>query len=542
MIKSTIEDVLIHVFKHSFKERYKRALFCDFQYELNSHPDFPTLKSISDTLGKFGIENVPVRLKPNELEQLDSPFLAYFTSKGQNELAYVKPLQDKNIHLISESLKPKTESINTFSSSFTGIAVLLDIEKATLPQANSAKLKDRVLFKSILALILVSLLGFLVLGIYNIRAELFSSVTSVFLIITKFLGLALAIALVIKGFGESSTLLDKVCKLGKKADCNTVLESRYATVYGWLKWSDLGLIYFLSSLLLMCIDSLGMVIVLTLVSFPYVIISLYQQVFLIKKLCPLCIGVLAILTTDFIVVLNLVSEMTISFTQFFGSTFLILITGVLYLTIKSLILTKIDKTALEYRYNRLKRIPEVVSTVVRKEKALILPKGIPMDYLSFGNHDKYSLKVQVFLSLHCGHCGRLFREFDGLINKTKDLRIDLFLGFNLKDKEHTAIMEDVLRDYYSGEVDKAWEMMRVWYAKPNKTKSMNQTDESFEVLKKLLFTTEYLMQANQISSLPRVYINGFEKSSYYKLEEYLEHSASLNHSNNVIQREMIINT
>lgn len=143
------------VLKCLLKDNFEKPPFEDFKYELNSHPDFPTLKSISDTLEKFGVENVPVRLKPNELEQLDSPFLAYITSKGQNELAYVKPLQGKNIHLISESLKPKTESINTFSSSFTGIAVLLDIEKTTLPQANSAKLKDRVLFKSILALTLV---------------------------------------------------------------------------------------------------------------------------------------------------------------------------------------------------------------------------------------------------------------------------------------------------------------------------------------------------------------------------------------------------
>ena len=69
----------------------------DLDHELNSHPDYPSLKAVSDVLEKFGIENVPVRLSPEELKELDSPYLAYIKKRGHNELAYIKPLQNGRI-------------------------------------------------------------------------------------------------------------------------------------------------------------------------------------------------------------------------------------------------------------------------------------------------------------------------------------------------------------------------------------------------------------------------------------------------------------
>ena len=57
------------VFSHLFTDNKWGKSFADFKYELNSHPDFPTLKSIADTLEKFDIKNVPVRLNSNKLKQ-----------------------------------------------------------------------------------------------------------------------------------------------------------------------------------------------------------------------------------------------------------------------------------------------------------------------------------------------------------------------------------------------------------------------------------------------------------------------------------------
>lgn len=93
---------IFRILKLLLKDNSLLHLYEDFKYKLNSHPDFPTLKSISDTLEKFGFENTPVRLKPEELQELDSPFLAYIKDGGQYELTYAHHNSENKISYLSE--------------------------------------------------------------------------------------------------------------------------------------------------------------------------------------------------------------------------------------------------------------------------------------------------------------------------------------------------------------------------------------------------------------------------------------------------------
>ncbi len=512
-------------------------LFRDFKYELNSHPNFPSLKSISDTLELFGFENVPVKLKPDDLEKLEEPFLCYIK---ENELAYVTPLENELIHYTSELQKSNTITLSDFIREFSGIAVLLEFDSSQTPNRKVDRFKENQINKFLLATILILLVAFVSGNQSRLSSVLFTQWYSTLLPITKSIGLIFTSVLVLKEFGHSGSFVDKVCKVGKQSDCNSVLESKYATVYAWIKWSDLGLIYFLSSLLLVSMGSFGTVNLLALVAFPYTFISLYQQIFLIKKLCPLCLGVITMLSIEFVLGLNMVPNLNTLSTQLFNATLLIIITGVVHLLLKSLMLSKRTKASIEYQYNRLKRVPEVVTTVVKKERPLILPEGIPMNYLTFGTQEQTSLKVQAFLSLHCSHCGRLFHKLDEILNNSSDLNIELFLGFNPKDEGDRAIMEEVLRKYHSGEVSKAWSMIGEWYARPEGFVNTQVVAEPTEALKKLSFTTNYLMMANEISALPKLFVERYEKSPHYELLEYVEHSDMLKMQVSKDQREMII--
>ena len=536
-----MESGTIKVLKTLFRDYNKRSVFPDFEYELKSHPDFPTLKSISDTLEIFGFDNTPVRLKPEELQELDSPFLAYINDRGQNELTYAKPRPENEIDYLSER-KDKTQvSLEVFSAQFSGIAVLLELNESKIPPVNIKRFNERRLFHIVIALAVLCPTAFLTVNLYQNFDRFFSEGASLIWISSKLIGLALTVALLLKDLGQSGSLINKVCKVGKQADCNTVLESKYATVYAWVKWSDLGFIYFLSSFLLVSTGNLGIVTLLSLAAFPYVFISLYQQLFLIRKLCPLCLGVVALLTTEFVAGLSLWSKATVSTGEFPDATMILLITGSLYLAIKSFILSRRMKAALEFRYNRLKSIPEVVSTVVKRERALTLPEGAPINYLSFGNPEESTLHIQAFLSLYCGHCGSLFEQLNDFLQKHKKVRIDLFLTFSTEDNRHIKVMEDILQTYHTEGAGKAWSMVGTWYAKSSSYPFPKNTYEPTERLKKLLFTTKYLMQLNQISSLPKLFVGGFEKSPHYPLEEYLEHAELLKSLNTKNQKKMIIN-
>lgn len=536
-MKYDLNSLLMYVFKTNGIGHLQK----DLEHELNSHPDFPTLKAVSDVLEKFGIENVPVRLSPEELRELDSPYLAYIKKRGHNELAYVKPLENGRIEYKSESSSVKEEKLAIFATIFTGIGVLLDLKNPSTPPINSNRLKERLLFKSIILLSLVSILAFMAISFYLNSSTLFSNLTSALFLTTKSIGLALATALVIKDLGESGNLFDKVCKVGRLADCDTVLESRFATIYGWLKWSDVGFIYFLSGLLLLTSGNLGILTLLSLAAIPYVFISLYQQIFLLKKLCLFCLGVVTMLLTEFSLSISSIVNISLTSNELIYSIILIGLTSAFYLMIKALILSRKTKTELERTYNRLKRIPEVITEVVKRETRLIMP-DMPIDSLSFGFSGADALKAQVFLSLHCGHCGGLFSQLNEQLNKGQKISIELFLNFDPRNGKQVSFAEEFLNQYWKNNAQNAWEALGQWYAKLNYGVFIAQKSEPNEDLKKVFLTTNRLMQANQISSLPKLYIEGYEKSSHYGLGEYLENVVSIRTIHSENQREMIINT
>jgi len=529
------------VLKYLLKDNFEKPPFDDFEYELNSHPDFPTLKAISDTLEKFGIENVPVHLKPNELEQLDSPFLAYIKNSGQNELTYVKPLKEAYVEYRGETTWVKKESLRVFSSKFTGFVALLNLEKASLPPVNIERQKDHLLFKSIVTSTLLCFVAFIYARISNNPSDLFTNITSNLFLITKCIGLILSTALVIRELNQSSSLVDKMCKLGEKTDCNVVLESKFATIYGWLKWSDIGFVYFLSGLLLLVFRNMGLITLFSIAAAPYILVSLYQQIFVLKKLCPICLTIMATLIAEFS--LGISANINLSFTSYelVNSGLLIIVPLAFYLTVKALILSRQTSTKLQFSYNRLKRMPEVITQVIKRENALALPES-PIDALSFGSKADEALKVQVFLSLHCGHCGRLFSRINEQLNTRQKLKIDIFLNFDPKNEFQIDFVEKLLEEYNNGDTQKAWSSLGGWYSKPTNNRFMLRVSDPSEGLKKMFITTNRLMKMNEISSLPKFYIEGFEKSDHYGLNDYLDSVNTIKDFKSRNQKEMIIYT
>ncbi len=523
-----------------FSHIKSKMVFKDFFHEVKSHPDYPTLKSISDTLEKFGIDNSPVRIKPEDLYNLDDPFLAYVNNKGHNEFAYVHPLPSQKIKFTTENRAESTVPIDEFAGQFNGIAVLLDLKKAKPSIVNLERSKSQRFFGFLIATIAVSTLTLLAFNFYKSSGSFFVNSTSIVFLTAHLVGLSLAIALVLKGLGESGTLLNKVCRVGKKADCDSVIKSKYSTVYAGIKWSDIGFIYFLIALYLMSVNSMGFVTLMAFVAFPYVFVSLYQQVFLIKKLCPLCLGVVTVLTINFVIALALISDLNLSLDQAFESGLTVALIGVLYLIVKSHIESRGANTVLLQRYNRLKRIPDVIQTVLKREEILVIPEKAPLQSMTFGSNEEDTIRIQALLSLHCGYCANVFKKLDSLL-ENNNINVALYLSLKANNHSQVSTLENIVNAYYSGHTTLAWSLLRGWYQKPNNSKK-TWTGEPNELVKKIVFSTRYIMQSNQISSLPKLFVEGIEKSSHYSLTEYAKYARTVKSLSAIPKREMIINT
>jgi hypothetical protein len=228
--------------------------------------------------------------------------------------------------------------------------------------------------------------------------------------------------------------------------------------------------------------------------------------------------------------------------QFINAAMLVLGTATFYLLIKALVISKQVKKEMELSYNRLKRIPQVITEVVKRENKLVIP-SMPMHCLSFGSKDNSALKIQVFLSMHCGHCAKLFSQLNNTLNKGGEIQVLVFMNFDPKNNHQISYLENLLTIYKNGKLDRVWTDIGDWYANLSNGKFKQQAKEPSEEIKKLFLTTNNLMRVNQIQSLPKLYIEGFEKSTHYQLSDYLESKSVLKnmHRENQ-QKEMIINT
>lgn len=110
-------------------------------------------------------------------------------------------------------------------------------------------------------------------------------------LLTKTLGLALSMALLAKQFGSRNSLVDRLCHIGDKSSCQSLLDSPAAKLWGWLSWAEIGTLYFSGCL---CIALLGpnpLLGWLALMALPHTLFSVYCQAQVARIWCPLCIGV-----------------------------------------------------------------------------------------------------------------------------------------------------------------------------------------------------------------------------------------------------------
>ena len=86
--------------------------------QIKTHPDYPALKSVTDTLDHFSIKNYPVRVTQKEIAQIDQPFLAYTHQHGE-ELQFVEKQSENGFAIRGNSKKKKVLSDKEFFSIFS---------------------------------------------------------------------------------------------------------------------------------------------------------------------------------------------------------------------------------------------------------------------------------------------------------------------------------------------------------------------------------------------------------------------------------------
>ncbi len=273
---------------------------------LKNHPDFPSLLATSDALNEWKVENVAVQIKPEQLEEIPTPFLAYLQSEG-GIFALVKSVDKGRIAWRHTSKGLQKESIEDFIKKWNGVVLMAETNEQSGEKDYAQNHQKEVLRNLRVPILLIGL----TLLIISLLYQRFTSDWQYnALLITKLAGTIISSLLLWQSIDKNNPFIKALCQApnqkGKSGEgCSSILNSKAAQVTSWLNWSEVGFFYFAGGFISLLTSPLtpdGGTLLLRLLSIPIVFYSfwsLYYQGFVAKQWCTLCLAIQGILLIEF---------------------------------------------------------------------------------------------------------------------------------------------------------------------------------------------------------------------------------------------------
>jgi uncharacterized membrane protein len=258
---------------------------------LESHPDYPSLSTLSDVLSEWNVDNLAVKISPQQLQEIAFPAIAHLEHRHEDYFVLFQNFENQQVTCWDSEKGNVTESIELFTSKWQGVTLLLEItDKSAEPNfvenhrkqtfANAEK------WLGFITLSLVALSGLAI-------AETWQNATLWLILI---LGTAVSTIILFGEYGIKSPTIEKLCNLNNQTNCDTVLQSSGSKLFQYFSWAEIGFWYFIGSCIftLICFLSnkfeyLSTLTIVSLLALPYTVFSVYYQWQIVKKWCALCL-------------------------------------------------------------------------------------------------------------------------------------------------------------------------------------------------------------------------------------------------------------
>ncbi len=238
---------------------------------------------LSSMLSDYGIANAGVQLgNENQVYDIDTPFTAHLG----DDFALVDKISETDVRFI-RSGKKTTLSLAEFNKIWTRRVLIAEPDKESVEPDYLSHLREsffRMIQQSYILIFILILLSYCFITQQSI------SLGIILLSVINLTGLYICYLLVLKQMKVHSSYADKICSLFKQSDCNNILESDAAKLWGIWGWSEIGFGYFLSNIILICLfpQFIPSIAIINLFSLPFSLWSIWYQKFKAHQWCPLC--------------------------------------------------------------------------------------------------------------------------------------------------------------------------------------------------------------------------------------------------------------
>lgn len=398
----------------------------ELKLQLLSHPSYPSLHSVTGVLKHFGIPNLALQVPADQdtLDQLPATFIANVSGDKGNNLALIEK-KNGEIQVYLDQKQVKSTSIAKFLEIWDGIIIAVEKDETVKEEqtTNTSKIWQ---WSCIIGLIAIGVVLFK-------NASLFEGI-HYFL---SGIGLILSILIVSHSLGIESASTASICNLSEKTSCDAVLNSKGAKIGGLLTLSDASILAFAGYLLFYCLSLLGntstvaIIASLTLFSIPFVLYSVYYQASVLKKWCPLCLGIVGVLALQGILLFvtgNYNEFASIGLKEAGLYVISLLIIASIWFYIKPLLHKKVALGKLKIESNTFKRNFSLFHTLLKENDAIVNDINLSQEIV-LGNRDA-PIEVILVTSPLCFYCKQAHTDIENVL-KQADNQLKVIVRFNV---------------------------------------------------------------------------------------------------------------
>ena len=384
-----------------------------------SHPNYPSLYAVTDTLDMLQVENVAAQVPKEQFSALPDSFLAVVS----NDIVLVRRLAQE-VSIETEKEGKKKLSFDAFLTQWSG--VVLAIEPNDVPQKERLPLLNATYVS--LAVLLLALLGLTIreFTLPSLLTFLFSSA-----------GFFLSVVIIDEKINKREGVISKICSFNEHTSCDSVIQSESSQFTKWLDFSDLPILFFGTSMLLLQLAPTSYTIVnfLSVLSLPIVGYSIWLQKAKLGKWCVLCLGVSLLLVLQ--------SLLFVGFTKDFLFNYLVLVQASaivfsVWFFIKPILYRKVALEKENITLLKFKRNFSIFSSLQKPVLEVGVLHSIPTIIL--GNKEA-SVRIDLILSPSCGHCHTAFSQAIDLLQQFSDkLQVCIYYNLNTDNLDNPYLI------------------------------------------------------------------------------------------------------
>lgn len=499
-----------------------------------SHPYFPSLLTVSDTLDKYNLSQMPIKIGEEKLGQVPLPCIVQVSGPGMDLFYTLTKLSENEVVYFDENGNRTSTGRENFLSRWAGVALLVEKNEDSAEPGIEERLMKKRLKTMLFTVLSIAAALWLVLDLFfgevaSLNEDLPLITTTGYLLL-KATGMVVSLMLLWHEIDKNNPTIQKFCTGGVNTDCNAVLDSpAFKFAGGAISLSSLGFSYFFAGFLLLLSGSfstsvLTLLGLLSMMDLPIVIWSFYYQAFRVKKWCRFCLLVQGILLLEVLTVLIgqfYTGEMVVENVLAFITFFLAAILGWMYL--KPMLVSKDDLYLYKRSLGKFKNNPDVFERLLSQSRK-ISTKTDGLGIIFKSGFPRY--RVLKICNPYCGPCAKAHPVLEKLYERGS---IDLQIIFHTnadQDDLRTKTVSHFLAIDGKGDVDVTRKVLDSWYGAGKKDYDafarQFQMDGELAQQGEKLQAMKTWCESERITRTPTIFINGYELPEDYTVEDLKE--------------------